>query len=217
MTVYQRWQDSGKLDFISLLTNNPEARVIDLGCGSGEFSDSIRRVIGCKQIFGCDIYEKWIKYTDEVAVFKIDLDRKVLPFDDKSFDVITANQVIEHLFNPAQFMKEVFRILRPNGYAVISTENLSSWDNVVALFFGYTPFSIQYDKGFKLGSLTHNKDMLKGENPHIRLFTGRGFIDLAEVVGFKVVDTVGIGTVFRKRFMAIKLRKKTGTGNGGKQ
>lgn len=54
------------------------------------------------------------------------------PFKDHSFDVVILADVIEHLENESQVIKEVHRILRPGGFLIISTPNRQSegmWDN----------------------------------------------------------------------------------------
>src|SRR5438128_2707496 len=52
------------------------------------------------------------------------------------FDVVTSNQVIEHLADTDNFVAEILRVLKPGGWAVVSTENASSWHNIAALMMG---------------------------------------------------------------------------------
>ena len=49
--------------------------------------------------------------------------------------------VIEHLASTATFVDELYRVLKPGGYAVIATPNLAAWHNVFALLLGLQPFS----------------------------------------------------------------------------
>lgn len=46
-----------------------------------------------------------------------------LPFDDESFDFVISFQVIEHIKRDKEFVKEVFRVLRPGGKFIVSTPN----------------------------------------------------------------------------------------------
>jgi SAM-dependent methyltransferase len=135
-------------------------------------------------------------------------------------DVVVSNQVIEHLFYPVRFMKEIYRILKPDGYAVISTENLARWDNILSLILGYTPFSMEFDSGLcKIGNplSLHEKEVKKDSYPHVRIFTWKGLIELATFIGFKVEKAIGSGHIFDKfgelinkqkcRFITLKMRK----------
>ena len=54
---------------------------------------------------------------------------KVIPviisvYKDKSFDVVTATEVIEHLENPRLFLRDINRVLKPGGLCVLSTPNI---------------------------------------------------------------------------------------------
>jgi ubiquinone/menaquinone biosynthesis C-methylase UbiE len=44
-----------------------------------------------------------------------------LPFKDESFDIVTAFEVIEHLYDPQKALGEIRRILKMDGIALIST------------------------------------------------------------------------------------------------
>ena len=47
-----------------------------------------------------------------------------LPFDDGSFDTVVSFQVIEHIKDDTTFLKEIHRVLKPGGIALISTPNI---------------------------------------------------------------------------------------------
>lgn len=50
-----------------------------------------------------------------------DLNKKVMPFPDESFDTIIAGEIIEHLQSPYNFLKEIRRILKPQGKLLLTT------------------------------------------------------------------------------------------------
>jgi 2-polyprenyl-3-methyl-5-hydroxy-6-metoxy-1,4-benzoquinol methylase len=58
---------------------------------------------------------------------------KPLSNHDNAFDVVVAAEVIEHLENPRFMIREIFRILRPGGTALITTPNNESWRSLAAL------------------------------------------------------------------------------------
>lgn len=219
---YHTWKENRDNAFIGMLNNNPSHVIIDLGCGYGCFTVKVKERIGVSEILGVDLCDESLKEAKEkgVTVKKVDLN-SVLPFEPNSFDVIVSNQVIEHLFYPVNFMKEIYRVLKPSGYTVISTENLSSWDNIAALLFGYSPFSMEYDDGLRqIGNplSPHDKEIKSGyTHSHIRIFTWNSLCELARFLSFRVeAVSVGghvlgkFGEVLDKkhcRFITLKLRK----------
>jgi len=221
LDIYAKWENSKERVFVSLLEFNPKAKVIDLGCGRGGFTLKVKEKIGCSEVIGVDVYREALTEARRkgITIKKANLN-DFLPFEGNSLDVIVSNQVIEHLFYPFKFMKEVYRILNFGGYAIISTENLASWDNIFSLLLGYTPFSMEFDSGLhKIGNplSPHEKKIVESYPPHVRIFTCKGLIELAKFVGFKVERIIGSGHIFGKfgelinkencRFVTIKMRK----------
>ena len=223
LAVYSGWEQSKNRRFLEFLSHDPSAIVVDLGCGNAGFSVQARERIGCKEMWGVDSDERLLNEAEQkgVKVRKADLNLR-LPFDDGFFDVVLSSQLIEHLFYPVKFMKEVHRILRPNGYAVISTENLASWDNLIALFLGNTPFSMEFDSGLrKVGNplSPHEKESKPDYiNTHVRVFAWNGLVELARLLEFRIETVCGNGHVLGRlgetldakhsRFITLRLRKR---------
>lgn len=63
-----------------------------------------------------------------------------LPFREKTFDLVTANMVIEHVEQPQSFLADVYRVLRPGGRFLFHTPNILFWLTFVAYL---TPDSIK--------------------------------------------------------------------------
>jgi SAM-dependent methyltransferase len=97
-------------------------RVLDLGCGAGRFTAELAR-LGTAPI-GVDIAQAAI---DRARASYPELDfRQVpfegpLPFDDVSFDVVWASEVIEHVADTARWLSEVRRVLVPRGRLLVTT------------------------------------------------------------------------------------------------
>jgi SAM-dependent methyltransferase len=113
-----------------------------------------------------------------------------LPFADEEFETVHANQVIEHVRRSDAFLREVRRVLKPGGLALISTNNFSSWHNVGALALGYQPMPAHVSDELIVGNPL---DPLRGREhedgrAHLRLFTGRALIELCEVHGLERVQ-----------------------------
>jgi len=130
---------------LDLLPRNPQAQLLDVGSHDGAWTSEVARRVGIppRQVAGIETIPEYIEKS-EARGFEIrpgDLEG-TWPFDDDRFDIVHANQVIEHVKRLDHFMQEAARVLKPGGLLVVCTENLSSWPNVGALALGYMPFSL---------------------------------------------------------------------------
>ncbi len=195
-------------NIISLLDENPKARVLDAGCGDGQKTIEFKRKIGCAKITGIDGVNQRLANAKErgVKIRKADLEHK-WPFPNQTFDVVISNQVIEHVHDLDNFISETKRVLKSGGYAVISTENLSSWHNIFALILGFQDFSHHLIKKSHVGnplsphygqktvswSAAGNSGTGDTACPHVKIMTLRSLISIFEVYGFKARKYLGSG------------------------
>jgi len=186
---------------VKLASTEDIQNLLDSGCGAGETTLKIAQQIGVKkdQVFGIENYAPKIKAAEELGlkVSNDDLNQKI-SFNDNQFDLVTANFVIEHLFDVDCFISEICRVLKKGKCAIIGTENLSSWHNILALLCGYQPFSssIALSSKYVLGNKFQSnrfQAMKDDESPHLRVFSFQGLKDIFEVYKFKVEAVAGIG------------------------
>ncbi len=101
------------------LAPNADRRVLDFGCGKGEFLGRLSKLVGANsKLVGFDAMEKSIvqakanypnvkficgKFTDE------------LPFPDASFDIVVTIDTIECVKNKERLIGEIHRVLEPHG------------------------------------------------------------------------------------------------------
>lgn len=177
---------------------------LDVGCGDGELTLTRGQKMGAEKTYGIEVLGSEIKKARVKKIFvkNADLNRKI-PFGDRQFDVITATQVIEHLFDVDQFISEIYRILKPGGFLIISTENLSAWHNIAALIFGIQPsagpfISNKFSIGFHPLSSEHKKDHKK--NPYLKQMVGhtrvmafQSFKTLFRMNNFIIVEERAVG------------------------
>jgi ubiquinone/menaquinone biosynthesis C-methylase UbiE len=182
-----------------LLEFNGQAKMIDLGCADGTMSVIFNQKIQTKYIHGTDINEDSLAESRKKGMMsmKNDLNTR-LNYKKSIFDVVVANQVIEHLYNSDKFIEEVFRILKPGGYAVISTENASSWINIFASIMGWQIFSLtnisKRKRGIGNPLAIHRSEKSEIDSwLHIRIYNFLGLKEYFEAYGFYVEAIVGAG------------------------
>jgi ubiquinone/menaquinone biosynthesis C-methylase UbiE len=156
-----------------LATLRPGARVLEIGCGGGQFIRGIKRDRPDLACYGCDISSSAIalaiKTFDGVtyAVSKPD----VLPYEDETFDAVVFFDVLEHVEQPGLFMQEARRVLVPNGllYAFVPCEG-----DVVSLWH--------------LLEIVHlKKNITKLYAGHIQYFSRASLKNLFRSAGFSVL------------------------------
>ena len=100
-------------------------RFLDVGCGRGE-------VVAAAQARGwdaegLDLSEDFVRYAREVNGVRAHAGTlEQMNYPEASFDVVTLVEVIEHLYNPAETVRELARVVRPGGLVYISTPNEES-------------------------------------------------------------------------------------------
>ncbi|MFC1630145.1 class I SAM-dependent methyltransferase [Patescibacteria group bacterium] len=149
------------------------AKVLDLGCGSGEFIKKLQER-GC-EVWGVDLNRTAIKTAKEYFnlenVFSMDFKDFFKKRDLPKFDIICFFEIIEHLDNPLEFIQNVKKLLKPNARIILSTPcrermllNLNTWDfpphhftrwneeAILNIFrkHEFTIFTIKYLEQFKI-------------------------------------------------------------------
>lgn len=93
------------------------ARVLEVGCGAGQFIRTIKQIRPKLECHGADISERALEeartYGDGVVYAKNSED--TLPYADNFFDAIALFDVLEHVGNPDQLLREMRRVLKPGG------------------------------------------------------------------------------------------------------
>lgn len=235
------WQEAylkNTENIVACLSKNGEAIALDVGCGDGQKTAIFKRKIRCKEMVGIDGVLGRLTVAEKNGINKIITSNleTTWPFKENSFDVVISNQVIEHINDVDLFISEIYRILKPGGYAVISTENLASWHNIVSLILGYqdfshhllkkahigTPLSLHYKEKTVTWSKKDNSGVDDTAFPHIKIFTLRSLINAFTIYGFKLENKLGSGyypisgtlsTIMSKfdpyhsHFICIKMRK----------
>jgi SAM-dependent methyltransferase len=163
-------------------------RLLDLGCADGAFTVELAERIGAGESHGVEFVEPLAALARGrgIQVDSTNLNER-LPYESASFDVVHANQVIEHLEKTDSFAREILRVVKPSGYAVISTNNLASWHNVLSLTLGMQPMACHVSDEVVLGN---RFDPARGHEhaekgfTHLRVFSYRALLEFLEFHGF---------------------------------
>lgn len=112
-----------------------QAKILDVGCGGGFLSNELAK-LGF-EVTGVDLSEESLKVAeafDETHSVKYEVaDAFHLPYPDRSFDVLTAMDFLEHVQNPGEVIKEFSRVLKPKGLFFFHTFNRNPLSHFVII------------------------------------------------------------------------------------
>ncbi len=111
-------------------------------------------------------YHEGFYYSKNSAI----LDITDIPFKNNEFDIIICNHVLEHILDDKKAMTELFRVLKPDGWAILQV-----------------PISHILKTTYEDKNITTTKEREKyfGQFDHVRIY-GQDYIKRLEDVGFKV-------------------------------
>lgn len=120
---------------ISSFSPNMHGRLLDVGCGSKPYQKLFSSVT---HYDGLEIDTPANRLSKRADYF---YDGNTFPFEDEAYDGVICNQVLEHVFNPDQFLKEIRRVLKPNGNLLLTVpfvwdEHEQPWDYARYSSFG---------------------------------------------------------------------------------
>jgi SAM-dependent methyltransferase len=184
--IFEATEEENRRTILDTVLPRPGARFLDLGCADGAVTLRIAERVGAGEVHGVELIPELAEQARAAGVTVVGADLgEPLPFPDASFDVVHSNQVIEHLSGTDVFMREIRRVLRPDGYAIVSTNNLASWHNIGALVLGYQPTPCHVSDERIIGNPANFVAGSEGSRGqmHLRIFTGRALAELAALHG----------------------------------
>ena len=153
-------------------------RVLNIGCGN--------------DTFGTDFVDL---YPMRAGVIKCDVNREKLPFRANTFDVVYSSFVFEHLTNPGNAVKEMFRVLKKGGKVEIHTNN-AGW-----IFYHNSKSSAKvhyggYETSQNMGGHTYGGM----DDRHYSLYTWHHMENHLKDAGFSKIET----RLYRKAASVLK-------------
>lgn len=157
---YQKAKQDRLVRHLPMLNEHP--KLLDVGCGNGSYLKQMKS-LGW-EVIGLDPDRAASQNTKGNGMTIINCGVEDNPFKNETFDAITMNHVIEHLYEPLLALKECYRILRPGGLLWIATPNIQS-----------------------LGFSIFNSNWLHLDPPrHLVLFNFSSLENIVEDAGFRV-------------------------------
>ncbi|HEY5587880.1 MAG TPA: class I SAM-dependent methyltransferase [Candidatus Paceibacterota bacterium] len=175
MVAYEKYI----LEFAMEVSNS---KVLDIGCGNGNYTKIFN--INNNEVYGVDINDfRTDQFKNDFKFLQYDGSR--LPFNDGYFEVIVSFDVIEHVEDDENFVREIRRVLKKNGKLLIATPNRNRFSNLLYKFIGKP---IKYP-------LTLSDDGILGKLIHIREYTNKELHNLFFRCGFDdiIVDNFWVG------------------------
>jgi SAM-dependent methyltransferase len=122
---------------IAALSAAVAGSVLDVGCGTKPYRELFR----VERYVGLEIDSEHARRHSLADVFYAG-DR--FPFADAEFDALVANQVLEHVFEPARFLAEAQRVLKPGGTLLLTVPFLWDEHEQPHDFARYTSFGLRH-------------------------------------------------------------------------
>jgi 2-polyprenyl-3-methyl-5-hydroxy-6-metoxy-1,4-benzoquinol methylase len=159
---------------MSRFAPNTNPLILDIGSGSGQGGEVMRRLFPEAHITGLDAVSERNVISNSPYDRQIHSSTSVLPFGDCEFDFVVGGEILEHI-SPHDvnfFLEELFRVLKVSGILVLTTPNPNDW-------------KLQFRRGTILGGSHISQHFPKATKLRLNL------------VGFKVKKVQGTGKTSR--------------------
>lgn len=177
------------------------ARALDVGCGTGYLGIGLAAAGLADEVHTCDLSPVMLERTREnasaigVPVTTAACDAETLPYPDDAFDLVVARGALHHVPDPLITLREIRRVLRAGGVAIVQAEPTPSGERQVGAVVGvawraleavrrlrgHTPDLIEQERrSWELASIAANLHTFEPEEVAL----------LAEKAGFEDI-TVG--------------------------
>ncbi|MCH7641193.1 class I SAM-dependent methyltransferase [Patescibacteria group bacterium] len=169
--LLQRYWHRRRFEEVGRLIEPTGGKILDIGCADGTFTKFILEKSKAEQIIGIDALKSSVKWAKEhwkskKMKFLVE-DAHKLNFKSGSFDAVFALEVLEHVFEPVKVLKEIKRVVKVGGYAILLVPTESLLFRIVWFIWGFYRGKIW-------------------KETHIHAYRNDYLVKLSEQVGFKV-------------------------------
>jgi 2-polyprenyl-3-methyl-5-hydroxy-6-metoxy-1,4-benzoquinol methylase len=160
--------------------NVPRGKLLDLAAGTGALLARLQDS-GFKDVRAVELDVDSF-HLPGVKPLSVDLNTDFSRTFDGQFDVVTAVEIIEHLDSPRHFLRQIWQLLSPGGYLMVSTPNIGHW-------VGRLRFAAQGElRYFREGDYHHQRHISPINHTHMRL--------MLREIGFDLIDYRTAGSFY---------------------
>jgi SAM-dependent methyltransferase len=118
--------------------------------------------------------KNFTNYTTADIIFEkcdVNIDLQNFKYEDKNFDFVICNHVLEHIENDNVAIKNIYTILKKGGFAILQV-----------------PLSIDIKEDFKKKEISTEKEQLNlyGQRDHVRIYSKKNYVEKIKKAGFKI-------------------------------
>lgn len=161
-------------------------KILDIGCGRGFYLKVLYSCFPKLKLYGLDLNQEYLNYAKRILAKKsvqlIKAEATNLPFGNNFFDRVIASEILEHLKDDQGAIKEIYRVLKPEGIALITVPNRNYpffWDPINWLLEKFFNFHFPSNIWWLAGIWAD----------HQRLYDEKKLREKLKKAGFKVEKT----------------------------
>lgn len=176
--------------------------ILDVGCNRGGFAAALGEHLNAETVYGIDTDPDSREHARErgLETFDVNVEQEPLPFENDSVDVVLCFGLIEHLNFYDNLFSETNRVLG-DGLFWITTPNLGSWLNRIALLTGHQPRNVEISRERAVGTLpVYKKESFLN---HLHAPTFKALIELLEFHHFAPIESTALTPYQRSRLDAV--------------
>ncbi len=177
--VWRQGQER-RLRLVRQYVDLDRARILDAGCGLGLYMRRFRDFT--EHVYGVDVDREKVREARETLSLVQCASAERLPFAANSFDIVFSHEVLEHVDDDVEAVREAYRVLKPGGRLVIFAPN--RW-------YPFETHGIYWRGQYHFGNIplvnylpAAWRDRLC---PHVRAYTGRDVRSLLEELSGRLV------------------------------
>lgn len=181
-------QRSSFVRLVKSLGLDSSSAALSVSCGDGIWdyflleSTPVRKIIAT-DIVSCPVApteQEFLRARGTWDFVGVGTDNK-LPFADNLFDFVYHQDVIEHVENPYEFLREQYRVLRKGGAILVGTPNLFRPMNLMRLMLGRLNFPIKIGENSEIGDYVHVQEFYEQQMKLLLTSVGFELVEIAPV------------------------------------